>query len=947
VCIVCSVPTLELGREHWERLKPLLSAAVRLAPEHRAEFFAAQLGSDVTLRACALEMVRLYDRTSTSAPGTTEVPTTSGGTPLFGPPLDPGTVVGHYRIIRKLGEGGMGRVYLAEDTRLGRRVALKLLDRSVTQTLGGNHARAVAESRSIAVLNHPGIVVLYDVFEHNRELILAMEHVEGRRLSELIATGPVPTAFALRLIEQVADALAYAHAHGVLHCDLKPSNIHVLPNSTTKILDFGLARIVTAQDPADEPQSPLVVGTPGYLSPEQLCFKAPTAASDVYSLGVVCFELLTGTSPFKRDDEGQLLFDTVAAEPPRPSSIVPSLPPSVDDIVSRCLAKNPRERLQAHELVRTLRSAGLLADRASHPVDSQAVALDRSSDRTSTSWQRGMVIAGLAAVVALGVWFAVRQGDSGSLGWPWSSPAPSVQDGPVSLAILPTVGSLQAAQNTAIGKALPALLRPALSRIEGLNVVLLEDEPVAADASPGAAMQQLGATIAVRCVLSTSDGGDTVDVELLSKDGNQLFHAGVPFDGQNPARSFERIFQAAEQGIASRVPRSRVPPAKTPASQLVPSPLALNHFTEGLVMLERFDVPGNVERAITLLESATEKDPSSAIGHAALARARWLHYDDTRSEEFARKAQASAMTALSLDGSLVSVKLSAAIIQRGVGELTAAENILTEVIASAPASDEAHRLLGEVLAARGQPDRAQKEFDTAIALRPLYWRNHRAKGLAYYDAGDFDKAAQSFLRVTELQPDGTWGYQMLGATRQQQGHYKEALAAYETALKLGPTAAGWANVGKLHYDNGKYDEAVHAYREAIKIRSGSALTWRNLGDVLTVAGRSAEAREAYQQAEAIAMRSVRVNPSDAGMMSMLGVIHAKLGRTKEARSEAAKASALAPRDRMVHYRRAVVLNLTGDRASAQAAIDEAIRLGFSVTEARLDRDLRGLKFDIP
>jgi tetratricopeptide (TPR) repeat protein len=421
----------------------------------------------------------------------------------------------------------------------------------------------------------------------------------------------------------------------------------------------------------------------------------------------------------------------------------------------------------------------------------------------------------------------------------------------------------------------------------------------------------------------------------------------VPFDGQNPARTFERVFEAAERGVTGRLPRSRVAPARTAASQLVPSPLALNHFTEGLAMLERFDVPGNVERAITLLESASEKDPSSAIVHAALARARWIHYDDTRSEEFARKAQASAMTALSLDGSLVSVKLSAAIIQRGVGELAAAESILTEVTASTPASDEAHRVLGEVLAARGQPDRAQKEFDTAIALRPLYWRNHRSKGLAYYDVGDFEKAAASFKRVTELQPDGAWGYQMLGATRQQQGNYKDALAAYETALKLGPTAAGWANVGKLHYDNGKYDEAVQAYREAIKIRSGSALTWRNLGDVLTAVERSAEAKEAYQQAAEIASRSTRINPSDAGMLSTLGVIHAKLGRATEARSEVKRATELAPRDRMVHYRRAVVLNLTGDRVGAQAAIDEAIRLGFSATEARLDRDLRGLNFGNP
>jgi eukaryotic-like serine/threonine-protein kinase len=929
----------KLDAAQWQQLKPLLTGALRLPSADREAFFAEHLSGDPALQACALEMLRVYDSASKSFSAGSGRITPSGGFPVPPmPELSRGASVGHYRILRRLGEGGMGAVYLAQDTRLGRQAALKFLDPAVTRGGRDGHAAAIAESRSIAVLNHPGIVVLYDVFEHDGELILAMEYVEGRPLSEHLA-GPVPTAFALRLIEQVADAVAYAHARGVLHCDLKPSNIHVLPNGAIKILDFGLARLVTAVSPDQHTAPARVMGTAGYLSPEQLCFEPPTAASDVYALGVVSFELLTGARPFETDDQEQLLLETVAAPAPLASSIVSSLPSAVDDTVSRCLAKNPRERLQAHELAQAMRAVQL------HETEPVSPLREEESSSQARGVRRRWLLAACAALIAgLAVWAAST--NRFGLRWPWrASPPISIGAGPVSLAILPTTGTLQRPEDTALAKAMPALLRPALSRLSGVTVALLDDDRMAADTPPPTAMKKLGATVAVRCVLNTRDGRDSSEIELLSGErAARVFHADISVDARNSGRTLDEVIHALGSGLGIPVPPS--PGARgTTAAALVPSALALSHFSEGTEMMERPDVEGNVERAITLLESATEKDPSSALAHAALARAFWMHYVDTRKEEFARKAQASIMTALTLDNSLLPVKLSAADIERGIGENDRAEGMLNDVIASAPASDEAHRLLGEVFAARGQWDRAQQEFDRAIALRPLYWRNHRAKGLAYYNAGDFDKAIGSFTRVTQLQPDSAWGYQMLGVAQHQLGHYQEAVAAYETSVKLGPSAAAWSNIAKLHYDHGQYEKAVAAYREALKIRSASAVTWRNLGDVLAVMGRTGEAKTAYLQAEDLGARVVRVNPSDANALSTLAVIHAKLGRRKDALSEAERATALAPKDRNVEFRFAVVQMLSGDSAGAQASLEKAIGLGYSVSEAKLDRDLRGLKFD--
>ena len=931
---------IELDQDQWQRLKPLLTAAVRLSPEDRASFLGTHLSDDSTLQSCALEMLRLYDKASRSFNTTSGDTVTGSVTSRTSVAFDRGQAIGHYRVVRKLGEGGMGTVYLAEDERLGRFVALKLVDRSTTEELGGTHARVVAESRSIAVLNHPGIVVLYDVFEHDDELLLVMEYVEGRPLSELIASGPIPTGFALQLIAQVADAVAYAHARGVLHCDLKPSNIQVLASGATKVLDFGLARMIAAQD-ADETRPLRVIGTVGYLSPEQLCFRPPTSASDVYALGVVLYELLTGQPPFTPDAEAQVLFSTISAAPPLASSVIPGVPPAVDELVARCLAKNPRDRLQAHELATAARNAIPLVDGAPTEVERQT----RAPARRHTALRR--IIASVVGAILLGLvlWVTPTSREQGAWRWPWAATPRAPADAPpISLAILRTSGALQDSKDTAMGKAIPALLRPALSRIGGVNVVLLDDDAAAADVAPAIAMKALGATLAIRCILGSADGKDAVDVELFAANSAApISRASVPFDGDDPSRTFERVLLAVERGLAARVPRPQPAQSAKSAAGLVPSTLALTHFTEALDMLDRPDVPGNVTRAITLLQSAIQSDPSSALAHAALARAQWMNYVETKSEDSARQAKASIITALGLDNQLVPVKLTAAIIQRGVGELDRAESTLQEVIAAAPASDEAHRLLGELLTA-GQPERAQKEFDAAIALRPLYWRNHRAKGLAYYGAGNYESAAVAFAKVTELQPDSAWGFQMLGTALHQLGNYQDAEAAYATALKLGPSAAAWSNIGKLQYDSGQYEKAVQSYKEALKIRSASALTWRNLGDVLTVVGKKNEARDAYQHAEDYATRATRVNPSDGGSLSTLAVIHAKLGRYAEAMAEAEKAIALAPRDRVVFYRQAVVYMLAGQRSRAQTAIEAAIGLGFSDKEARLDRDLRGLDF---
>lgn len=276
-----------------------------------------------------------------------------------------GTSVGPYRVIQRLGAGGMGEVYLAEDTRLRRKVALKRLR---PEAVLDSEARAYAlrEARAAARLHHPGIATIFDIIENSDTLVIVMEYVDGETLSARIKRGALPVAEALDLAIQLADALADAHSHGVLHCDLKPANLHLTPANRPKILDFGLAQLSAGTRASDETRIATTVhsslgssmsGSPGYLAPERLSETPPDERSDVYSLGVVIFEMLTGRRAFPGGGLVAVAVQALTTPAPAPSSINPEIPPAVDQVVLKALTSDPAERFQnARELGDALRS---------------------------------------------------------------------------------------------------------------------------------------------------------------------------------------------------------------------------------------------------------------------------------------------------------------------------------------------------------------------------------------------------------------------------------------------------------------------------------------------------------------------------------------------------------------------------------------------------------------
>ncbi|HUP97715.1 MAG TPA: serine/threonine-protein kinase [Usitatibacter sp.] len=320
---------------------------------------------------------------------------------------------GRYRVLGELGRGAMGIVYLAEDTELARKVAIKMISLTGSEHERNAHeARFRQEARAAGGVSHPSIITIYDVGREGDVAFIAMELVEGRELRELIAGGELSPSQALELAALIADGLAYAHERGVIHRDIKPGNVMVLKDGRVKVMDFGIARL---QEPTVKTQTGVLLGSPQYMSPEQVAGNEVDARADIFSLGVVLYEMVTGVKPFDAADLSQVLFWVVNMPAKPPSERRPGLPSVVDYIVARALRKKPEDRYataaefatdlrrclpEVREAEATMRARASAGDTAPHDASALRAAEERMELRASRRFDSSEALARLSVLPA-------------------------------------------------------------------------------------------------------------------------------------------------------------------------------------------------------------------------------------------------------------------------------------------------------------------------------------------------------------------------------------------------------------------------------------------------------------------------------------------------------------------------------------------------------------------
>ena len=395
----------EMTPEEWEKVSELYHEASELEGDARAKFLDEKCLDNETLR---LEVESLLAAGSEAGDFITEpVAGAFAADLLQGNGIAPGDAIGHYRVLSKIGTGGMGEVFLAADTTLGRKVAIKTL----SPIFDGDVSflkRFRNEARAAARLNHPHVATVYAVDEHAGRPLIALEHIDGKTLGELIPEGGVDVDTFARWFYPVAAALAHAHDRGVIHRDVKPSNIMITTDGIVKILDFGLAyfRRIDASHPdlhSDLTQPGQFLGTPSYMSPEQAEGKDVDHRSDIFSLGVVMYEAITGERPFRGDSNAEIVSNLLKTTPPAIEKIRPSVPPELAELIMRCMQKRRRDRPDDMAEIRSVIAGFVPVTRSvpTHRSFSQRFYRQVRSDRL---WP-GFASAGVVLLLALAGWY--------------------------------------------------------------------------------------------------------------------------------------------------------------------------------------------------------------------------------------------------------------------------------------------------------------------------------------------------------------------------------------------------------------------------------------------------------------------------------------------------------------------------------------------------------------
>jgi len=840
-----------------------------------------------------------------------------------------GESIGPFRILQKLGAGGMGDVYLAEDTRLDRKVALKSPTDSWLEAPDA-HARLHREARAAARLNHPNIAAIYDVFDIDSRPYIVIEYVEGESLSSIASRGPLPVDQAVRIVRQLATALEAAHGAGVIHRDLKPANVMITPSGIAKVLDFGLARTAESRTVASHlTEAGQILGTPDYMAPEQFVGRAADERSDLYSLGAVLYELVTGRRPFEAADPVSRVMGGLT--PPPASERNPNLPPALDRLLARALALDPRERYQSASAFRQELDVILGSLTTAQTGVIPGVALGWRDRIKRARWAIAAATVAIA-VIAVGTplvkrWVASR-GDANA-------------DTPAVIAVLPLENLNNDPQLQFFGAGMAEIMSTKLASVSGLSVVNRSEihAEMQRHKEVTKLSQALGASYLVTGSVQHLGQRMQVTINVVRPDGRILY-------GNIYEDAIENVF-ALQQSIAEWLSNQLLGTlsadelrrlARAPAANVQ----AMTSYWRGRDLLEN-PSPAVIARAIAEFERATREDPQFALGHAGLGGAHWRMYLQTREPDWARRAVEATERARQLDSEEPAVRYALAVIYHGSGRNREAVAELRQMLAIHPASEEAHRLLGDIAAGEGRLAEARLEFEAAVRLRPRYWGTYRALGVAEMNAGNYTAAAEAFQRVIDLQPESPTGYQLLGTAMQQQGDPAGAVKNYEASLARGGSHATYSNLGTAYFHQHRYPEAVAAYRKAIELRPLNAQTHANIGDAYRQLQQADEAAREYRRAIELADADLGVNPRNATALSLRALAHARLGRIEDAQQDSHRAVQLSPSNADVLYRRGVILALSGQTAEALEALRISFEHGRSKALARIDDDLASLR----
>lgn len=858
----------ELTPERWARIEEVFHRAAECDPQQRRALLDQACGDDLKLRAEVEVLLSSDGSASAYLSGTVRSELLALEFPLKD------ATVSHYRILDGLGGGGMGLVYRAEDLKLGRRVAIKFLPEESAKdpaALG----RFEREARSASALEHPNICPIYEFGEHEGQPFLVMQLLEGQTLRELIsAAAPVKSPLLLNklldLAIQIADGLQAAHEHGIIHRDIKPANIFVTSQNQVKILDFGLAKLAevtsvasgaleTAADTSSRETVPLTtpelffsragmaVGTLGYMSPEQVRGEKLDARTDLFSFGLVLYEMATGKHAFKGDTGPELQKAILEHEPAPARELQPDLPPKLEEIISRALEKHRETRYQAASEMR--------ADLECLKSETDSKAKFTGDRLHHLRWRRALLSALLLLSLVVAVVFFVRyqrvRGDENSIR---------------SLAVLPLENLSGDPTQEYFVDGMTDELTTDLAKVKSLRVTS-RTSVVQYKGVRNKSVQQIGRELNVDAI---------VEGAVLRSDGRvritaQLIHA--PTDQHLWAESYDRelkdvlaLQENVARAIATQIKISLTPQEEGRLmSARAVDPEAYEAYLRGRYFWNKRTAEG-IRKASGYFQQAIEKDPSYGLAYSGLADCNsGLSWHGFVSPSVAlSKAKAAALKAIEIDPESGEAHASLALVLTHQAEWVGAETEFKRALELNPTYANAHHWYGDYLSAMGRHDEAIAEAKRAFELDPLAPIINTWLALRYYFARRYDEAIAQGRKTVDFDPNFAPAHLVLGQAYLQKGMRDQAIAELQKATQLsGSSSLYLSQVGVAFAAAGRNAEALRVVDNLAKIAKQNYVSSYGIAEIYVALGDKQHAlkwlRNAYDE-HAVWMDYLNVDP---------------------------------------------------------------------------------------
>lgn len=871
-----------------------------------------------------------------------------------------GRSVSGYEILGKAGEGGMGVVYRARDQRLGREVALKFLS---AELLGSREARLrfQREARTISALNHPNIATLFSFEESPDGAFLAFEYLPGGTLSERLPrrqrpSDPIPLPQALQWSVQIAEALAHAHRRGIVHRDIKPGNVLFDEEDRPKLSDFGLAKAESG-DPGVT-RSGMAVGTAAYMAPEQVVGAGGDFRSDIFSFGVLLYELFTGRRPFSNEDPRGVFYGLLHETPEAPAALQPGLPPALSEWILACLARDPAQRPATMDQVAgALRQ--VLAEAEQVPTDATRTFVAEVPPRSASirdsagppdsagsvsaparprrrTWMQAAALVLLLALAGIPIrawlWDAL----------PWNA-LPDERKVAVLLVENLNGGAEQEAFCAGLTDSLTAMITqmsqgdrrlwvvPA-SEVRAGNVRSIRDARslFAVNLALTGSLRRLGQKVIVTLSLADAEAGRQLESRSLEVDAAAL--------SQLEGRMLEAV---------SAMLRAAAPARATAYAQ--PQDIAAGAYElcmQGRGFLQRFDLPGNLDRAQAAFEQALVEEPRYALAHASLGETFLARHSLTQDSQWLPLAKQATERAVELSPRLGAAHVNLCLLYTRTSRFE--EAILEGQLARDldPLHAEAYRALALAYSSAGRTEEAERTYQQAISLQPGFWLPYKDLGVHYLNSGRFADAEAMFRSVIEKTPDNEWGYRNLATACHFTGRLDEAEQYLRAALARKETGESYSNLGSLFYVQRRYADAAEAYQKAAGLSPNDPIVWGNLGDAWRASvDTRAQAPAVYEKAIALGERQLAIHAKDPQLLLGLALYAAKLGNHPRAAAYLKRAEPLSQGSAAFSYQAAIVHELAGERQRSLEHLRRALALGYPLDEIRSEPELRALQGD--